>query len=65
MGSGTTAVAAEMLGRQWIGIELSQKYCDNANQRLRNAFAPEAGEIRTRFAAEIVAMSRACAPGTW
>jgi modification methylase len=34
MGSGTTAVAAELLGRHWIGIDQSQKYCDDANERL-------------------------------
>lgn len=34
IGSGTTAVAAERLGRHWIGIELSQKYCHYADERL-------------------------------
>ena len=34
IGSGTTAVAAEMLGASWIGIERSEKYCDYANERL-------------------------------
>ena len=34
LGSGTTAVAAKQLGRQYIGIEISQKYCDIAIQRL-------------------------------
>jgi site-specific DNA-methyltransferase (adenine-specific) len=34
MGSGTTALAAELLGRHWIGIEQSQRYCDDANERL-------------------------------
>lgn len=34
MGSGTTALAAEMLGRQWIGIDTSQVYIDQANKRL-------------------------------
>jgi modification methylase len=36
MGSGTTAIAAEMLGRNWIGIEISKHYCDVANQRIVN-----------------------------
>ena len=28
MGSGTTAQAAEMTGRQWMGIELRKEFCD-------------------------------------
>ena len=35
LGSGTTAVASKKLGRQWIGIEISQKYCDIAVKRLK------------------------------
>jgi DNA modification methylase len=34
-GSGTTTKMAKLLGRNFIGIEISQKYCDIANQRLR------------------------------
>jgi DNA modification methylase len=33
-GSGTTCVAAKMEGRNYIGIEISKKYCDIANERL-------------------------------
>ena len=34
LGSGTTAVACEKLGRRWIGIEISQKYCEIAKKRI-------------------------------
>ena len=34
MGSGTTAEAAEMLGRKWIGIELNPDYIKMQNKRL-------------------------------
>ena len=34
MGSGTTAIAAERLGRQWIGIDNSPAYCRDAEERL-------------------------------
>jgi site-specific DNA-methyltransferase (adenine-specific) len=35
MGSGTTAVAAEQLGYEWIGFEKSKVYCEMAMNRLR------------------------------
>ncbi len=34
LGSGTTAVACEKLGRQWIGVEISEKYCEIAAKRI-------------------------------
>ncbi len=37
MGSGTTAIAAERLGRKWIGIEKSQQYIKMAYDRLEKA----------------------------
>jgi site-specific DNA-methyltransferase (adenine-specific) len=33
-GSGTTGVSCEELGRKWIGIELSERYCEIAKRRI-------------------------------
>lgn len=35
MGSGTTAVAAAMHGRDWLGIDVSKEYCRMARLRVR------------------------------
>jgi len=34
LGSGTTAIACERLERKWIGIEISEKYCEIAAKRI-------------------------------
>jgi DNA modification methylase len=35
-GSGTSICAAEISGRRWIGIELSENYCKVAGDRVRH-----------------------------
>ena len=43
MGSGTTAVACKQTNRNFIGIELEQKYVDIANKRLSQCILPQDG----------------------
>ncbi|NLO78474.1 MAG: site-specific DNA-methyltransferase [Methanomicrobiales archaeon] len=40
MGSGTTALAAKNLGRNYVGIEISREYCDIAGNRLKESDKP-------------------------
>ncbi len=40
LGSGTTAVACKRLNRRFIGIEISEKYCQIARDRLNNEVEP-------------------------
>lgn len=37
MGSGSTAIAAEVEGRNWIGIDISNEYCKLARERIESA----------------------------
>jgi len=39
-GSGTTTKIAKLLNRKFIGIEISKKYCEIANERLRQEVLP-------------------------
>ena len=36
-GSGTTCKMAELMGRRYIGIEISEEYCDIARKRVQEA----------------------------
>ena len=40
LGSETTAVACKRLNRRFIGIEISEKYCEIAKNRLQNVVEP-------------------------
>ena len=39
IGSGTVAIAAELAGRNWIGIDNSPAYCELARRRIRDMSA--------------------------
>jgi len=47
-GSGTSLVAAEILDRRWIGIELSPNYVNIANERVQ-AFVNEKKQMKFEF----------------
>ena len=37
-GSGTTLVAAKLLGHKYIGIDISKEYCSRTQKRLENCW---------------------------
>lgn len=45
IGSGTTAVACEKTNRKWIGIEMLEKYCKIAKERIEN----EQEQLKIKF----------------
>jgi len=47
LGSGTTAIVAEQLGREWIGIELKQEYCELVKKRFKDAFGELFAVVRS------------------
>jgi DNA modification methylase len=46
-GSGSTSVAAAMVGRRYLGIELEPRYCEYARRRLTELRSP--GSTRGAF----------------
>jgi len=53
MGSGTSAFAAELLDRRWIGIELSQDYTEIARKRVQ-ALIDERKQIKLELKEEVL-----------
>ena len=45
LGSGTTAVAAKLTGRKYIGCDLSSEYCEIAEQRLAITQSPSSTNV--------------------
>lgn len=48
LGSGTTALMAEHLGRNWIGCELNSEYAEIARQRISGGYTPPKARTATR-----------------
>ncbi len=48
LGSGTTALMAEHLGRNWLGCELNPEYAEIARQRIAGGYTPPKARTATR-----------------
>lgn len=53
-GSGTTCLAAKLLGRQFIGCELDGEWCDRANARVNNLLSDRDQRRHTMFEARMI-----------
>lgn len=49
IGSGTTAVVAKYLGHKYLGIDMSEKYCETANERINNISMKEIERIEAEL----------------
>lgn len=55
IGSGTTAIAVKKLGRKYIGIDVSPKYCKMAEERIKKAyFEKKSQETTTSFSNDFI-----------
>ena len=63
-GSGTTLIACERLGREWIGIEISEEYCKITKTRLENPFVDKQNKKRSLIKKEMTKQTPVTVQGT-
>jgi DNA modification methylase len=49
MGSGTSAVVCKLLGHNYFGIDISEEYITNANNRVNNITEKEITDFNTEI----------------
>jgi modification methylase len=54
MGSGTSAVAAKLLGHNYIGIDISQTYIEQAKKRIENITQKEIDDFNNEISLHVV-----------